>query len=86
MKMLERTFVRVYRMPEKLINGYCFETGTGNPITMQNVDWFEAPIAAGRDELVRFIKSKRYYSAVSDFLVLGDHPDFTFRILREGIE
>lgn len=82
--MADRVFVRVYRLPEKLINGYCFSTGI--PITMQNVDWFEAPTAGDRDELVAFIKGKRYYSAASEYLVLGDHPDFTFRIMCEGSE
>lgn len=71
-----RVFVRVYRLPEKLTDGYCF--GGGTPITMTNVDWFEASVDDGVEDLVRFIKSKRYFSPNFRFLVIGDHPDFTF--------
>lgn len=73
-----RAFVRVYRMPEKLTNGYCF--GPGVPITFLNVDWFEARIAGGREELTDWIKGKRYYDPAASFLVQSDHPDFTFCI------
>ncbi len=72
------TFVRVYRMPDKLTNGYCF--GSGVPITFLNVDWFEAPIKEGRASLETFIRSKRYFDRKSKFLVQSDHPDFTFCI------
>lgn len=73
-----RAFVRVYQLPAKLTNGYCF--GAGVPITFQNVDWFEAVIADGREPLAAFIKSKRYYHRALRFLVLADHPDLTFTI------
>jgi len=73
-----RTFVRVYMLPRKLTDGYCFQGGV--PITFRNVDWFEAPVSEGRDGLVAFIKQKRYYTPFERFLVLGDHPDFTFTI------
>jgi hypothetical protein len=73
-----RAFVRVYRLPEKLTNGYCF--GGGVPITFQNVDWFEALIDEGREKLAEFIKGKRYYDPAARFLVLADHPDLTFTI------
>lgn len=73
-----RTFVRVYRLPEKLTTGYCF--GAGVPITFINVDWFEAPISEGREGLTDFIKSKQYYSGNARFLLLGDHPAFVFTI------
>jgi hypothetical protein len=73
-----RVFVRVYIVPERPTNGYCF--GGGVPIIFLNVDWFEAPIAAGRDDLIGFIKRKQYYHDNSRYLVLGDHPDFTFTI------
>jgi hypothetical protein len=73
-----RVFVRVYRLPEKLTDGYCF--GGGVPITFMNVDWFEAPLSEGQDGLTRFIKKKQYYSPSASFLVVGDHPSFTFRI------
>lgn len=68
-------------MPEKLTNGYCF--GGGVPITFMNVDWFEAPIAEGRNSLRDFIKGKRYYDPGARFLVQSDHPDFTFCIDAE---
>jgi hypothetical protein len=74
----KRVFVRIYVVPEKPTNGYCF--GGGVPITFMNVDWFEAMVSAGRDDLVAFIKGKKYYHDNSRYLVLGDHPDFTFTI------
>ena len=73
-----RTFLRVYRLPAKLTNGYCF--GAGMPITFTNVDWFEALIDEGRAPLETFIKGKRYYDAAARFLVIADHPDLTFVI------
>lgn len=73
-----RVFVRVYRLPAKLTDGYCF--GSGTPITMTNVDWFEASIADGVEDLIRFIKGKRYFSTEYRFLIIGDHPTFTFTI------
>ena len=78
-----RAFVRVYRLPAKLTNGYCF--GGGVPITFMNVDWFEAPIADGRDVLTDFIRSKRYYDPAARFLVQSDHPDFTFTIAPRAV-
>ena len=80
--MFERTFVRVYRLPSKLTDGYCFDGG--KPITFQNVDWFEAALGEPRERLIDFIKGKRYYSADADFLVLGDHPDSTFQIQKDA--
>jgi hypothetical protein len=73
-----RAFVRVYRLPTRLTTGYCF--GGGNPIMFWNVDWFEAPIEGGRQDLERFIRGKRYYDPSARFLVLADHPDLTFTI------
>lgn len=73
-----RTFVRVYRLPEKLTDGYCF--GAGKPIAFINVDWFEALIIEGREPLIEFIRGKQYYSDKARFLVLGDDPGFVFTI------
>jgi hypothetical protein len=75
-----RTFIRVYELPERqqLTNGYCMAGPV--PIAFGNVDWFEAPIGEGRERLTEFIKTKRYYRPDRSFLVLGDHPDFVFRI------
>ena len=74
----ERVFVRVYRLPTKLTDGYCF--GAGVPIAFTNVDWFEAATDQDRTALVSFIKGKRYYRPDDRFLVLGDHPNLTFTI------
>ena len=71
-------FVRVYRCPQRLTDGYCF--GAGVPITFTNVDWFEASILGGRPELEAFIKTKRYFDPTARFMVLGDHPNLTFTI------
>ena len=74
----ERALVRVYRLPGKLTDGYCF--GSGVPITFVNVDWFEAPVSGSADTLTNLIKGKRYYRPDHRFLVLGDHPNFVFTI------
>ncbi|RVC58716.1 MAG: hypothetical protein EOS81_05460 [Mesorhizobium sp.] len=76
--MINRTFLRVYRLPAKLTNGYCF--GGGVPITFLNVDWFEAPVEEGRDALTTFIKGKQYFTPDVRFLVLADDPALTFVI------
>lgn len=77
-----RAFVRVYRLPAKLTDGYCF--GAGVPIMFLNVDWFEVVIAEGRTELERFIRRKRYFATNARYLVLADHPDLTFTIDPEA--
>jgi hypothetical protein len=71
-----RVFVRVYRLPGKLTDGYCF--GGGVPITFTNVDWFEAVVESGTEDLRGFIRGKAYYDPTARFFVLGDHPDFVF--------
>jgi hypothetical protein len=73
----EQAFVRVYQLPEKLTNGFCF--GAGVPITFINVDWFGAFVTDGKDDLERVIRAKRYIKPGNKYLVLSDHPDFTFR-------
>jgi len=78
-----RVFVRIYRLPEKLSDGFCF--GGGKPISFLNVDWFETSISDGPGALIEFVKRKRYYDRDARFLVLGDHPDFTFTIDREVV-
>ncbi|RWE95750.1 hypothetical protein [Mesorhizobium sp.] len=80
--MNDRTFLRVYRLPEKLTNGYCF--GGGVPITFLNVDWFEALVDQGREPLTAFIKGKRYFDPTARFLVLADDPALTFVIEPAG--
>lgn len=71
--------IRVYRLPEKLTNGFCF--AGGNPIAFLNVDWFHAPDASqnfSRDDLTAFLTSKGYYDPSARFLVLDDRPGETF--------
>ena len=75
--------IRVYRLPQKLSDGYCF--GGGKPIAFLNVDWFGAVPPEGieeptRDQLVEFIQAKNYYDATARYLVLDDRPDATFII------
>jgi hypothetical protein len=76
-----RYFVRVYIIPDRPTQGYCF--GGWVPITFKNVDWFGHP-EDGKNDLVKFIKSKRYYNPRFRYLVLGDHPNLTFTIDPEG--
>ncbi len=78
----DRVFLRVYRLPEKLTNGYCF--GGGVPISFMNVDWFEAFVEDGREKIIEFIRGKQYYRRDARFLVLGDRPDFIFMIDPEA--
>lgn len=75
---IETTRIRVYLMPGELTDGYCFNGGV--PIMFLNVDWFEAAVTDGRERLTKYICEKRYYKPHLDYLVIGDHPDFTFRI------
>jgi hypothetical protein len=70
--------VHVYRLPTKLNDGYCFDGG--KPVPFANVDWFDATLDMPREELIEFIKSKRYYDPRARFLVLGTNPKLTFTI------
>lgn len=76
-----RSRCHVYRLPQKLTEGYCFNGG--HPIAFQNVDWFDAPIADGQSVLAEFIKRKAYYHPRARYLVLADHPSLTFVIEPE---
>lgn len=58
----------VYRLPDRLSNGYCF--GNGVPITFTNVDWFMVTEDTALPELEGFIRRKRYFTAGSDYLVI----------------
>ena len=70
--------IKVYRMPVKLTNGFCF--GDGVPIEFMNVDWFGFPAELGIEELKTFIRRKVYAKYGGKFLVLSSHetPEFTF--------
>lgn len=69
-------FMHVYRVPQKLNDGYCF--GGGKPITFINVDWFGCPEEMKRDEIEQYIRSKTYCVAGYKYLVVSDTPDRTF--------
>ncbi len=66
----------VYILPEEreLSDGFC--KPEGNPITFQNVDWFNTPDELGQggpmteDDLVEFIQGKNYYHPTLPFLVI----------------
>lgn len=75
------TLVRVYRLPEKLTNGFAF--GGGVPITFINVDWFNGHDALTRDELEKYIRGKVYCKSGGKFLVLSDDPRFTFQFASD---
>lgn len=77
----ERVFIRVYRLPERLTQGFCF--GGGVQVNFLNVDWFETSVSEGKGPLVEFIKGKIYYKPEFRYLVLGDLPEFTFMIEKE---
>jgi hypothetical protein len=63
--------VNVYQLPDNLSQGYCF--GGGVPIAFLNVDWFDAlPEIERREELLQFIKSKRYFIKGRKYLLLGE--------------
>lgn len=80
--------IRVYRLPDKLSDGFCF--GKGTPITFTNVDWFNAvpPLAhlpePTQADLIAFIRAKNYYDPDYRFLVLDDRPERTFVIARQS--
>lgn len=76
--MTEVSRIHVYRLPERLTHGYCFDGG--HPVPFQNVDWFDMPIGEPRVTLEHYVKSKSYFDRAARFLVLSRHPDFTFTI------
>lgn len=74
----EGPFIRVYRLPEKLTNGFCF--GGGVPITFTNVDWFGTNGAPSRADLEPWMREKAWATGPGWYLVLSDanSPDLTF--------
>ena len=54
----------VYKLPEKLTDGFCF--GGGRPIVFLNVDWFEGE-GATREDVELFIKTKNYFKSARSF-------------------
>lgn len=80
--VFEQRMVRlhVYRMPDNLNVGYCF--GGGNPVGFLNVDFFDVPWNMTRDDVVAFVKGKRYFDAGRRYLVIAEkeYPTLTFPI------
>ena len=72
----QKLFMWVYRLPEKLSNGYCF--GAGVPITFTNVDWFGGPAEMTRAEIETFVRGKRYCTPGHKYLVVSETPERTF--------
>ena len=73
--------IRVYRLPEKLSDGFCH--GGGVPITFTNVDWFGAPPegqSVSPGEIANFIRAKSYFDPSARYLVLDERPGLTFVI------
>lgn len=78
--------IRVYRLPERLTDGFCFQGG--KPITFTNVDWFDAPpldMGISREDIEAEVRGKRYFDPRTAFLVLDDRPGETFVIAAEEI-
>ena len=73
--------IRVYKLPDKLTNGFCFDGG--NPISFVNVDWFDAPpadmgITLTRGMIEEAIRAKNYFDPTARYLILDDRPNETF--------
>lgn len=78
--------IRVYRLPEKLTDGFCFN-GV-KPITFLNVDWFDAPpadsgIVLTRDMIEDHVRAKNYFDPAARFLILDDRHGETFVLQAE---
>ena len=65
----------VYRLPDQLSDGFCHHGGT--PIMFLNVDWFHVPRDLPREELVAFLRGKKYFDETQRYLVLGGPQTFT---------
>lgn len=78
MQILDDVLIKVYRLPVKLTDGFAF--GGGRPITFTNVDWFNAFVGMTRDDLEKFVRSKKYVMPGAKYLVLCDLPDMTFQL------
>jgi hypothetical protein len=71
--------IRVYRLPEKLTDGFCF--GGGRPIQFLNMDWFDEPppeMKITRAGVEAEVRGKCYYDPTARYLILDDRPGETF--------
>ena len=76
--------VYVYRLPEKLSDGYCF--GAGKEIGFTNVDWFSAPKELKFGDIQKHVKWKRYIVPGRAYLVLIPARGDAFMFLAEKTE
>lgn len=72
--------LHVYELPMKLNRGYAFNGG--NEVPFLNVDFFDVPWDILKDDILSFIKGKRYYDPGARFLVLAEreYPTLSFTI------
>jgi hypothetical protein len=72
--------LHVFQLPDSLAEGYCF--GGGVDVVFYNVDFFDVPWNIPREELIAFIKDKKYFDAIRRFLIIAerDFPTLTFTI------
>jgi hypothetical protein len=70
------TMVHVYKLPESLYAGYCFNGG--QPVEFLNVDWFNGYKNMKREDLEAYIRGKPYAQTGGDFLVLSPDNDLAF--------
>lgn len=73
---INETMVFVYRLPERLSDGYCF--GGGRPITFQNMDWFNGIEGMDRAMLEKEVSRKVYVEPGVTYLVLSPENDLSF--------
>ena len=74
------TMIYVYRLPAKLADGFAF--GGGNPVTFQNVDWFNGVEGMDREMLETHIQGKVYVKPGQTFLVMSPENDLTFTFTK----
>jgi hypothetical protein len=67
--------IKVYRLPDKLTDGFAFN---GVPITFTNVDWFNGYKGMTQADIEKHVRKKRYFEEGKKFLVLSD--SFTFQM------
>lgn len=76
--MFPEEMLYIYQLPPRLSDGYCF--GPGKPIVFLNVDWFQVTPEQDREELKKFILSKRYIKPGFKYLVLIPSLSETFLV------
>lgn len=77
---MDDKYYYVYRLPDKLSNGFCYNGG--NDINFLNVDWFcvDKLYWFDKDKIEEFIKSKNYYDRNYKFLVICKENNYSLII------